>query len=387
MESLTGLRWFAALAIFLAHVNVFLPLPYTHGLFGLGVSGVTFFFVLSGFVLTWTMTPNDTTGYFLGRRFARVWPLLFLAIALPTLFAVTGNSADIDVPTFVLVGLASVVLIQAWVPGWILTGPSPVTWSLSCEAFFYVLFPLVAPAIVRRGLRQLLYLAIGLVALGWLIRVAVWIADPPTTAVSSADISSSSLSVLGTYAPPFRLVEFLLGVVVAAALRKGWRSPLRVWQAAALLAAGFLVLWLFRDAAWRSSVPYDAVNQVTAPLFALLIAAVATRDEDGKRSLLSSAPLVRLGRWSYAFYLFHFTVLVAVSSSVFPDKKVVDFFLDPVEPSWSHAGPAAIALLVSLALSALLYRIYEAPLERVLRRFFRRAAGRDDPAPPRPARS
>src|SRR5262245_14988195 len=87
VESLTGLRWLAAFGVFLSHVNVFLPLPFTKGLFGLGVSGVTFFFVLSGFVLTWTMTRDDTAGYFFGRRFARIWPMLFLAIALPTLFA------------------------------------------------------------------------------------------------------------------------------------------------------------------------------------------------------------------------------------------------------------------------------------------------------------
>lgn len=382
LETLTSLRGVAALGVFLAHVNVFLPLPFTHGLFGLGAIGVPYFFVLSGFVLTWTMTARDTPGYFYGRRFARVWPLLFLGVAIPTLFAVTGpDSGDIDKPAFLLVALASILVIQAWVPGWILTGPSPVTWTLSVEALFYALFPFVSKPIVRRGLKQLFVLAVILVAVGWAIRIALWIAYPPTTDVSSDAITSSGLLVLGSYAPIARLHEFLLGVVVGAAIRKGWRSPFRVWQAVGLLVAGLTVLWLFRDAVWRSQLPYDAVNQVSAPLFAILIAAIVTRDLEGRPPLLGSRPMIRLGNYAYAFYLFHFTVLLAVASSVFPDKKVVDFFLDPVAPSWSHVGPAAIALLISLGLSALLYHIYEAPLEKRLRRLFRRLTHHDQ-APP-----
>jgi peptidoglycan/LPS O-acetylase OafA/YrhL len=382
LETLTSLRGVAALGVFLAHVNVFLPLPFTHGLFGLGAIGVPYFFVLSGFVLTWTITPGDSPAYFYGRRFARVWPLLFLGVAIPTLFAVTGPaSGDIDKPAFLLVALASILVIQAWVPGWILTGPSPVTWTLSVEALFYAVFPFLSKPILRRGLKQLFVLAVILVAIGWAIRIALWIGYPPTTDVSSDKLTSSGLLVLGSYAPIARLHEFLMGVVVGAAIRKGWRSPIRLWPAVGLLTAGLFVLWLFRDAVWRSSLPYDALNQVSAPLFAILIAAIVTRDLEGRRPVLASRFMIRMGNYAYAFYLFHFTVLLAVASSVFPDKKVVDFFLDPVAPSWSHAGPAVVALLVSLGLSALLYHIYEAPLEKRLRRLFRRLT-RQDPAPP-----
>jgi peptidoglycan/LPS O-acetylase OafA/YrhL len=382
LETLTSLRALAAFGVFLAHINVFLPLPFTHGLFGLGATGVPYFFVLSGFVLTWTMTSGDTPGYFYGRRFARVWPLLFLGVALPTVFAVTGPaSGDIDKPAFLLVALASILVVQAWVPGWILTGPSPVTWTLSVEALFYAVFPFISKPIVRRGLKQLFILAVVLVAVGWAIRIALWIAYPPTTEVSSEGITSSGLLVLGSYAPVARLHEFLLGVVVGAAIRKGWRSPIRVFPATGLLAAGLFVLWLFRDAVWRSSLPYDAINQVSAPLFALLIAAIVSRDLEGRRPLFASRPLIRLGHYSYAFYLFHFTVVLAVASSVFPDKKVVEFFTDPVAPSWSHLGPAVISLVVSLGIAALLYHIYETPLEKRLRRLFRRLTHHDQ-APP-----
>lgn len=372
LESLTGLRWWAAFGIFLAHVNIFLPLPGTAGGFGLGVSGVTFFFVLSGFVLTWTASGRDTAAWFLARRFARVWPLLLLAVLLPLMFALTSPDLDLDPANMILMAAASLLLIQAWVPGWILEAPNPVTWTLSCEAFFYLLFPLFIGPMVRRTLRQLLVVAAGLVIVGWLIRIGMWVAYPPTTELTADTLTDSGPLVLGTYAPIARLHEFLLGMVVAVAIRRGWRSPVSVRAAAALLLAGFLVLWLFRDAAWRAEVPYDAVNQVSAPLFALLIAAVATRDRQGGRSWLRSGVMIRLGRYSYAFYLFHFIVVLSVASAVFPDRTVVDFFLDPVEPSWSHAGWAVLALAVSILISGLLYRWYEHPAETRLRRWFRR---------------
>lgn len=371
LDSLTGLRWWAAFGVFLAHIDVFLPLPGTRGLFGLGVSGVTFFFVLSGFVLTWTASDRDRPAWFYARRFARVWPLLALAVAVPLLFALTSDM-DVDKPNLVLIALASVLLIQAWVPGWILEGSNPVTWTLSCEAFFYALFPLLRRPLIRRTARQLLFIAVGLVVAGWLIRIGFWLAYPPRPDLSAEDVTSAGPMVLGTYAPIARLNEFVLGMVVAVALRQGWRCPVPVRHVVALLAAGFLVLWLLRDATFRSEVPYDAVNQVAAPLFALLVAAVATRDLAGGRSWLRSRAMVRLGQWSYAFYLFHFTVVVAISTAVFPDKQIVDFFTDPVEADAGHAGYAVLALAISIGLSAALYRWFEHPAEKRLRRVFGR---------------
>lgn len=371
LESLTGLRWWAAFGIFFAHINVFLPIPGAKGLFGLGVGGVTFFFILSGFVLAWTANEGDTASWFYARRFARVWPLLFIAVALPLMFTLTSGQ-DIDATHMILASVGSLLLIQAWVPGWILVTPNPVTWSLSCEAFFYAVFPLFIRPIARRTLRQLGTIAAALILVGWAIRIALWIAYPPARDVSADDVTSSGLLVLGTYAPLARLNEFLLGVVIAVAMKRGWRSPVSVRAAAALVLVGFAVLWLFRDAVWRSQIPYDALNQVCAPLFALLIAAVATRDARGGRSLLRARPIVRLGQWSYAFYLFHFIVVLSVAGAVFPGKQVVDFFVDPVEPSWSHAGWAAVAMAISILFAGLVYRFYEYPLEGRLRRFFRR---------------
>src|SRR5690349_6614625 len=57
IESLTGLRWWAAFFVFTHHMGYLAPLPIREFL-KLGTSGVTFFFVLSGFVLTWSARPG-----------------------------------------------------------------------------------------------------------------------------------------------------------------------------------------------------------------------------------------------------------------------------------------------------------------------------------------
>ncbi len=60
------------------------PLP-IHDFLKYGTSGVTFFFVLSGFVLTWSAQPGTKVFIFYRRRFARIWPAHIVAL-VPAMF-------------------------------------------------------------------------------------------------------------------------------------------------------------------------------------------------------------------------------------------------------------------------------------------------------------
>lgn len=371
LESLTGLRWFATFGVFLSHVGILLPLPHTRGLFSLGETGVTLFFVLSGFVLAWNWAPGDRAGAFYGRRFARVWPLLAVAVALPTVFAATSKGGP-GVPHLLLISLSAVLLVQAWVPGWILLGASPVTWSLSCEAFFYGLFPGLMRRLHGARARTLVVLVAVSAAALWALRIALWAAYPPVRHVTSLD--GYGPAVFCCYSPLVRLPQFLIGMATAVAVRRGWRAvPVRVAAAALLLPLS--VLWLLRGWAFRGQVVFDAGDTAATPFLALLIAALARRDLDGGRSFLRSAPLVRLGTWSYAFYLFQFTVLLPVALAANPGRRVADFFTDPVAPSGRYLGYALLALAITLAVSALCHRFVEHPLERRLRALLSPAPG------------
>ncbi|MET8681283.1 acyltransferase [Streptomyces sp. NPDC004647] len=363
LDSLTGLRWIAAFGVFLSHVSTLLPLPQTDAVFVLGSSGVTFFFVLSGFVLNWTYTAGDRVGAFYGRRFARIWPMLVIGALLPLALQLPDAQGQ-QATWYVMIAISVVLLLQAWVPTWILGGTSPVTWSLACEAFFYALFPFVAKLTIRRSVRWLGWAAATLVLIGWGIKVWLWQAYPPQAQPSWSDMGGV---VFGTYSPIARLWEFLLGVVAAAAVRQGWRSKLGVRSATGLLVAGLFVLWLLRGETWRTLIIYDVLSQVTAPLYALVVVAVAAQDLAGRRSWLGTKPMVALGEWSYAFYLLHFTVLFEIASEVFNRKTIMEFYMTPAEASWANAGWALLALVITTAICAFVYQFYERPAEKWLR--------------------
>lgn len=364
LESLTGLRWFAALAVFTLHVNIFVPLPVIGPLAGFGGTGVAFFFVLSGFVLTWTATHGDTPGRFYGRRFARIWPLLLVTTVLSIGVAhgfdfLTGSDA-------LFATLTSLVGLQAWFPGGILNAPNPVAWSLSCEAFFYAVFPFIIRPVLRLGLRGLAWLALAAAAATWGVRQWLFLAHPELNVFT---VTGSDTGLFATMSPIARLGEFVLGMAVAAAVRRGWRSPVGLRPAGAVLAVFIGGLWLWAEhPEWSGVIPYDVSNPLGAPLFALLIAAAATRDvrpAKDRTPLLAGRALTTLGMWSYAFYLVHFTVIYAVVWAL--EGKPGQGPGGPPAAEWAHLWPAAVALAASIAAAGLLYRLVEHPLERRLR--------------------
>ena len=90
--SLTGLRFAAAMLVFGVHAYSFIPVEglahrLGHYLFDPGDLGVSFFFVLSGFVLTWALR-GDTgprPGRFWTGRIVRIYPAYVVALALAVL--------------------------------------------------------------------------------------------------------------------------------------------------------------------------------------------------------------------------------------------------------------------------------------------------------------
>ncbi|GDY63763.1 hypothetical protein SAV14893_031560 [Streptomyces avermitilis] len=154
LPSLTGLRWMAALLVFGLHVRNF---GYFDGTgariatwaFGAGASGVSFFFILSGFVLMWSARPGDRALAFWRRRIARIYPVHLVTAGIALLMGFT--LAHQPRPTLHQ-AVANVLLVHSWWRLWWQT-LDPVSWSLACEAFFYAAFPLLAVLLRRLGAR------------------------------------------------------------------------------------------------------------------------------------------------------------------------------------------------------------------------------------------
>lgn len=146
LHSLTSLRFFAAAFVVLGHLP---SAARDSGFLQESFMGVTFFFVLSGFILSFSYAgriQQGQTSYsdFIASRFARIYPLHFLMMvwAIP-LAVVAGYPAQ----KVAIQAAAHLTLTQAYIPDKsIFFSFNAPAWSLSVEMLFYALFPLLAKA-------------------------------------------------------------------------------------------------------------------------------------------------------------------------------------------------------------------------------------------------
>lgn len=347
LNSLTGLRFFAALAVVLYHLHLYFP-AISEGLaiFGYGYTGVSFFFILSGFVLTWSHRTEVGAGRFYWNRIARIWPLhvltMILAIWAPPLSG--SSSTGWSAAPFVL------TLTHAWIPGsGSLSAFNGVSWSLSCEAFFYLLFPLLFRRLSARG--RLAGIA------GTVLACSIFIGI-----VLSIYLSIPVANYLLGTMPLYRMAEFVLGICLALMMKRGWRPPLRLLHAVgltALLAVGvFAASITFQGA--PGTLPVIYADLIMVPGFLALIAAATRHDLSGTSTLLGCKTVVRLGQWSFALYLVHELVI-----------RLVRPFLAGTT-IYGTVGAAVFAVVASIVFSGLLHEFVEKPAERRLRSSFTR---------------
>jgi peptidoglycan/LPS O-acetylase OafA/YrhL len=345
LPALTGIRFFAAFYVVLFHSlpwalkHYALPQP-VQTFFGNGYLAVALFFVLSGFILAYTyegqLTGNAQRLHFWQARFARIYPVYFLSLVLAYYFQRSLPVAS---------KVAVLAMVQAWNP----LKPSLAgawnypAWSLSVEAFFYLVFPFVLPWLSRRSSRVLaLLLAVFLTACVFL--------RTPVQGLGDWDHSrSSSFMPL----PVVRLPEFLAGMILGLwLLRQPQPSsargghPIRV--ALAVVAALALL-----------SAPIGSWVSLTILPFAVLVYELAARRSWLAR-ILSTRTIVLLGSASYCVYLLQYPVRSWVR---------VTFSL---APSPYQAPGAPLTPLILIGFSVLVYLCWEEPSRQALRRWFSR---------------
>ncbi|MGW4238393.1 acyltransferase family protein [Streptomyces sp. NPDC004749] len=305
LPTLTGMRFIAAFAVFLFHLTM-LPVHTPHGIDMLhqfedagvrdaynsvfhfaGFTGVSFFFVLSGFVLTWSARSTDTVTAFWRRRFFKIYPLHVVTYAAGLVF-LTGGAFAVgnDLP--------GVFLLQSWIPdpAVIFAANSP-SWSISCEALFYLLFPLLLPLIQRIDARRLWWWAAGMVA--GMFAVAT---------IAHLYVSMEYQFWFSYTLPPLRLMEFVLGILAARLVILGRWPDIRLLPATALLVLAYALALRLPQVFAQSAVTIVPV--------VLVVAAGALADLGGRSRLLRGRVMVWLGEISFAFYMVHLIVLLSV---------------------------------------------------------------------------
>jgi len=341
LPSLTGLRWATAMLIFGHHLMAVEYFGGTAGvvwgtLFEAGKTGVTLFFILSGFVLAWGYKPQQTARSFWWHRIARIYPLHLVGVGLALVAAATL------VPEIRTEGraplLANVLLVNGWIPDWWQAG-NPASWSLVCEAFFYLSFPFLIRPLVRASRR-----AVSVVVVACLVVAAL---APQIAALSPVPMSSASTPLL-------RLPEFVLGVSLALLLKGGSWMPLRLRFTVPLAVAGYAL----SEAPALPGTDIHPGLAATVGCYALLVASLANADARANSTFLARPLWQELGRVSFAFYLVHLLVIASVSSA-WPDGH-------PQLP-WRQAVLLALAAFgIALALAWVMHRAVEIPTQRWL---------------------
>lgn len=378
LSALTSLRFFAAAMIVMFHSQSYFGAIPALARFTL-TQGVCFFFVLSGFILTYAYPALDRDGVkrFLVARVARILPLHLVAVLLYILIlpawyrdSVSSNSG--------VAGLLTASLMQAWVPvRRIQTAFNGVSWSLSVELFFYLCFPILLWR-WRRTWRVKIGASLLLVA-GAILVASHGMGILP----AGADVAD-----LVYFHPLARVCEFTIGVATAhlwQSLRTRIRCGLPLGTALEAAALVVTLIVMAMSGGWARAAGHAALigpggeawlassGFVFLP-FAALIGVMAFEWGWVSRAL-SCRPLVFLGEVSFSLYLLH--LIVCHYYVLHPGAFVA------VSPWLLYLGYWVIALLASFVG----WSVVEVPCRRAIVTLWDRYVARRGVARPVTARA
>ena len=358
-NSLTGMRALAALAVAIHHGTAFWPtIPVFVVIGRYGYIGVDFFFCLSGFVMQWAWSRGTNARDFLTRRFSRLYPVIVVSLAISLLaYKYLGNplAGYVGPPRSVPYNL---LMIQSWFfnESTIRQAWNGVTWSLSCEMFFYACSPFLLTRIMKLSARTCALLIGGLFA----AYCAAQLLSDPTV--------GSSAQNFFYYFPPARIPEFIIGALTCQILIEGYRIRFRS-VTVAFVAAVLVPLLIYSQLGAQWQTDYTIVSLVVLPGFTFTIMVAACRDMRKTRVkravLLGKERMVWLGDVSYSYYMMHALVLGAVGLAL-TDLGVV------TTSTWLGSVWMVLFLALSLLAAWIIWRLVERPGQRVLLHALRR---------------
>lgn len=350
ISALTGLRFVAAMAVFLHHH----PQPaYLPGVlstfFSAGYNGVTIFFVLSGFVIglnyldmlaqpTWLKLAR-----YIVARLARIYPLYLLVLGYVWLEQGAVWSDNL---------FTHVLALQAWSPdlnvAFAFNSPG---WSIGVEFFLYACFPLLA--LCQAPLRQRQRLVTAAIAVtSVLILLAVYFQVSGRATLPIQDAASAHRWLYRT--PLTRLGDFLLGIVAALLYTQSAHDSRTtiVWGRASYGVLGVIIALMMWDVNLLSAYSWDVAY---APLTGLLILGLTMAPHTRLSRWLGTPWMVSLGEASYALYLIHVPLM-----RIFDIPHYINFEPWVAILLWIGFGAICLALAHSLNI------FVEAPLRHLI---------------------
>lgn len=353
LKALTGLRCFAAINIVFFHFSNPKWFGFLAPVVNAGFISVSYFILLSGFVLAYNYSERARKGEldrkrFYEARFTRVYPIYLLSLLLS--IGELKTEYPTHSPAMFWTGVVlTPLLLQGWIPA-IATFMNTPAWTMSAEAFYYVIFPWLAKW--KKPIRMTPHLVkmSGVWALG-LVPGALYMAFNPD-GITWPDRWSYGVWLWALkYTPYSHLASFVFGVMLASLDQMIARAhPIRLWLGLMGFGGIYGILSL------GPLVPYAIIHDgLLMPLFGCLILGLA--GENLLSNALGIRPLVFVGEASYCLYLLHFNLWHIVHDSGILDRLGLARF-DP----W-----LSYALMIALALAALYF--IEKPAQRMLRKW------------------
>lgn len=343
LNALTSFRFVAALMVFLWHIGMLQN-------YQLGYTGVSFFFVLSGFILTYNyhskfkyFNKENIKKFYLA-RIAKIYPVHFLTfiLSIPLAIRIFLNGGE-SFSNFLLSVFTNVLLIQGYFPireiNFAFNG---VSWSLSNEVFFYAFFPVllwIALKITKSNAKRSLPILICC----WFTLILLTFAG---SFYREVHIDDWLIYVF----PLFRVFDFIVGIMLGIIFinikdnpkenKKFLFTLFELSSICVLLLA--LTFSTHISQAFRFSVYY-------LPVWCLLIFTFSFQ-RGYFSSFLSNKMLIHLGEISFSFYMIH--QLVIRYMNALPFGQVIH---------------GLVSLIIAVFLSSIIYRFYEEPIRKKIR--------------------
>ena len=344
ITSLQALRFIFALFILSEHYP--LDINHPHLIEGAGAMGVSFFLILSGFVMSIgyegrAQAKSFSWSTFMLRRLIRLWPLHLLCLGawIILAYAAWGSSAIYPLPL-----LGNALLLQ-WLPIDHIEG-NLVAWCVSTLVVFYAVYPLLA----RLKTIQLILLTL-------LIHI--------TLRLFADTVTGIEIRWYWYVFPGSRIQDFLIGILCyrsykhitkqygekcLSQLSIGYRWLIELFPIA-LCAWGLITL--------RANYTHlGSVTHFYLPCYLMILVFALSSTYPNKASianLISRPWLIYLGEISFSFYMIHNLVILSV-------KQI----LSRIAPGVGWEPRLAITVVVTILLSILINRYYETPIANYL---------------------
>ena len=355
LPALTGLRCFTALNIVFFHFSNpkwFGPLePVVNS----GYTSVSFFLLMSGYVLAYNYSDRAQKGQLKTRnfwvaRFSRLYPVYALALIISIGMLMQEWHARSHAQ-FAWGVILTPLLLQGWHP-WLSTFWNTPAWFMSTEAFFYAIFPFVVLIKRPKRLLPLLGVMFGLWCFGMVLpSLYMWL-HPDGVAQINRYTDGFWIRAL-KFTPPPHIPSFLFGIALADLDAMIPRAARKRFLFGLLGVASLYIVLYYGD-----SMPFPMMHDgLLMPLFALAILGLAGHNPISR--FFGFYPFAVVGQASYCLYILHFNLWNIIHNSHILDRLHVAQY-DP----W-----LSYALLISAAVLVMI--VVERPCQRYIRRLIK----------------